>query len=173
MRRPTPGTNGSRRFGRRRLSKPLPKLLRFDLLTTTIAGKTVSRLGFGCYPLTGGYGNVGPGQGFRIIHAALEAGVRVLDTSDAYAAGANEELVGLAVADRREAAVICTKFGWVSDGEGKPLRLDSSPVAVRRACESSLRRLRTDYIDLYLQHRQDPAVPIEETIGELLRLPQA
>ena len=91
---------------------------------------------------------------------------------DAYAAGANEELVGLAVADRREAAVICTKFGWVSDGHGKPLRLDSSPATVRRACDASLRRLRTDYIDLYLQHRQDPAVPIEETIGELLRLHQ-
>jgi aryl-alcohol dehydrogenase-like predicted oxidoreductase len=142
------------------------------LVTTTIAGKTVSRLGFGCYPLTGGYGEIEPGQGFRIIHAALEAGVRLLDTSDAYAAGANEKLVGLAVADRREAAVICTKFGWVSDGEGKPLRLDSSPTAVRRACEASLRRLRTDYIDLYLQHRQDPAVPIEETIGELLSLHQ-
>jgi aryl-alcohol dehydrogenase-like predicted oxidoreductase len=132
----------------------------------------VSRLGFGCYPLTGGYGEVDPGQGFRIIHAALEAGVRLLDTSDAYAAGANEKLVGLAVADRREAAVICTKFGWVSDGEGKPLRLDSSPAQVRRSCDSSLRRLRTDYIDLYLQHRQDPAVPIEETVGELLLLHQ-
>jgi len=142
------------------------------LLTTTIAGKTVSRLGFGCYPLTGGYGEVDPGQGFRIIHAALEAGVRLLDTSDAYAAGANEKLVGLAVADRREAAVICTKFGWVGDGDGKPLRLDSSPAQVRRSCDASLRRLRTDYIDLYLQHRQDPAVPIEETVGELLLLQQ-
>ena len=130
----------------------------------------MSRLGFGCYPLTGGYGEVDSGQGFRIIHAALEAGVRLLDTSDAYAAGANEELVGRAVADRREAAVICTKFGWVSDGEGRPLRLDSSRAAVRRACEGSLRRLRTDYIDLYLQHRQDPSVPIEETIGELVKL---
>lgn len=142
------------------------------MLTTTVAGKTVSRLGFGCFPLTGGYGDVQPGQGFRMIHSALEAGVRLLDTSDAYAAGANEELVGLAVADRREAAVICTKFGWVSDGDGRPLRLDSSPAAVRRACHGSLRRLRTDYIDLYLQHRQDPAVPIEETIGELRRLHQ-
>ena len=140
------------------------------MLTTTIAGKSVSRLGFGCYPLTGGYGKVDPGQGFGIIHAALEAGVRLLDTSDAYAAGANEELVGRAVADRREAAVICTKFGWVLDAEGKAARLDSSPAHVRNACEASLKRLRTDYIDLYLQHRQDPTLPIEETVGELLKL---
>jgi aryl-alcohol dehydrogenase-like predicted oxidoreductase len=140
------------------------------LLTTTVAGKSVSRLGFGCYPLTGGYGAVESGQGFRIIHAALDAGVGILDTSDAYAAGANEALIGSAVADRREAAVICTKFGWVLDAQGRALRLDSSPAHVRSACEASLTRLRTDYIDLYLQHRQDPTLPIEETVGELLKL---
>jgi aryl-alcohol dehydrogenase-like predicted oxidoreductase len=139
-------------------------------LSTTIAGKTVGRLGLGCYPLTGGYGEVDAGQGFRMIHAALDAGVRLLDTSDAYAAGANEELVGRAVADRRDAVVVCTKFGWAADVTGKALRLDSSPAHVRRACEASLTRLRTDYIDLYLQHRQDPTVPIEDTVGELLKL---
>ncbi len=138
--------------------------------TTTLAGKPVSRIGFGCYPLTGGYGEVDAGQGFRMIHAAMDAGVRLLDTSDAYAAGANEELVGRAVADRRDAAVVCTKFGWVLDATGKAVRLDSSPAQVRRSCEASLTRLRTDYIDLYFQHRQDPAVPIQETVGELVRL---
>lgn len=140
------------------------------MLTTTIAGKVVSRLGFGCYPLTGGYGHADPGKSFRLIQTALDAGVRLLDTSDAYAAGANEELVGRAIADRREVAVVCTKFGWVLDSSGKPAKLDSSPAHVRAACEASLTRLRTDYIDLYLQHRRDPNTPIEETVGELFRL---
>jgi aryl-alcohol dehydrogenase-like predicted oxidoreductase len=106
----------------------------------------------------------------RVIHAVLDAGVAVLDTSDAYAAGANEELVGRALADRRESAFICTKFGWLLDDSGKAAALDSSPGRVRAACEASLRRLGTDRIDLYIQHRRDPLVPIEETVGELRRL---
>jgi aryl-alcohol dehydrogenase-like predicted oxidoreductase len=106
----------------------------------------------------------------QIIHAALDAGVNLFDTSDAYAAGENEELVGRALAGRREQAVVSTKFGWVLDVAGKPRRLDSSPAHVRAACEASLRRLGTDHIDVYIQHRVDPKVPIEATVGELLLL---
>ncbi len=130
----------------------------------------MSRLGFGCFALSGGYGGIEPGQGIRMIHAALDAGVSVLDTSDAYAAGENEELVGRGVAGRRDRAVICTKFGWVLDASGKPVSLDSSPAHVRQACEASLKRLRTDHIDLYIQHRLDPMVPIEDTVAALVRL---
>ena len=140
------------------------------LTTTSIAGRTVRRLGFGCFPLTGGYGTFDQRDGVRVIHAVLDAGLAVLDTSDAYAAGANEELVGRAVADRRDAAVICTKFGWTLDAAGKPTILDSSPGRVRAACEASLRRLGTDHIDVYIQHRRDPDVAIEDTVGELRRL---
>jgi aryl-alcohol dehydrogenase-like predicted oxidoreductase len=140
------------------------------LLTVTIAGKVVSRLGYGCFPLSGGYGPIEPGQGVRMIKSVLDAGIGLLDTSDAYAAGANEELVGQAVKGRRDQAVICTKFGWILDSSGKAARLDSSPARVQQACEASLKRLQTDYIDLYIQHRRDPDVPIEETVGALARL---
>ncbi len=138
--------------------------------TTSLAGRTVKRMGFGCFPLTGGYGTFDQSDGVRVIHAVLDAGVAVLDTSDAYAAGGNEELVGRALADRRDSAFICTKFGWLLDDSGKAAALDSSPRRVRAACEASLRRLGTDRIDLYIQHRRDPLVPIEETVGELRRL---
>jgi aryl-alcohol dehydrogenase-like predicted oxidoreductase len=109
-------------------------------------------------------------EAFRTLQAVLDAGVQVLDTSDAYAAGENEMLVGRAVADRRDFACIVTKFGWVLDSAGRAVKLDSSPGRVRSACEASLIRLRTDYIDVYVQHRIDPQVPIEETVGELLKL---
>ncbi len=104
------------------------------------------------------------------IHTALDLGVTLLDTSDAYGAGANEELVGRSLAGRRNEAVIATKFGWVLDDAGAPVRLDSSPEHVRRACEASLKRLRTDHIDIYIQHRVDPSTPIGDTVGELVRL---
>jgi len=128
------------------------------------------RIGLGCFPLTGGYGTVEQDQGLRIIHAALDAGVKVLDTSDAYAAGTNEELVGRALIGRRSSAVVCTKFGWILDASGKAAALDSSPSHVRAACEASLRRLHTDHIDVYIQHRQDPKIAIEHTVDELGRL---
>lgn len=143
------------------------------MITTSLGSKSASRLGYGCFALTGGYGRVDPGDAFRTLHAVLDSGVRILDTSDAYAAGANEDLVGRAVADRRESVVIVTKFGWVLDASGQAVRRDSSRAHVRNACEASLRRLRTDYIDVYLQHRVDPDTPIEETVAELSRLQQA
>jgi aryl-alcohol dehydrogenase-like predicted oxidoreductase len=106
----------------------------------------------------------------RTIRRALDFGINLLDTSDAYGAGENEVLVGEAVAGSRSRAFITTKFGWVLDESGKPLRLDASSAHVRRSCEASLKRLGTDYIDLYVAHRIDPSVPIEETVGELSRL---
>ncbi len=140
------------------------------MLTTSIAGIEVGRIGLGCFALTGGYGPADETTALDTIHAAFDLGVNLLDTSDAYAAGENERLVGRAVAGRREQVVITTKFGWVLDANGKPVARDSSPTYVRAACESSLKRLGTNYIDLYIQHRVDPTTPIEATVGELIRL---
>ena len=130
----------------------------------------VGRVGLGCFALSGGYGPTEQGTEEKTIQAAIELGVNLLDTSDAYAAGENERLVGRAVAGRRDRVVITTKFGWLLDASGKAVGRDSSPAHVREACEASLKRLGTDHIDLYLQHRVDPAVPIEATVGELMRL---
>jgi aryl-alcohol dehydrogenase-like predicted oxidoreductase len=140
------------------------------MLTTTLGGIPVGRLGFGCFALSGGYGEADPAAAVAMIHAVLDAGVNLLDTSDAYAAGENEVLVGRALAGHRERAVVATKFGWVLDDAGRAVRLDSSPAQVRKACVASLRRLGTDHIDVYIQHRVDPEVPIEATMGELMRL---
>jgi len=140
------------------------------LVTTRIAGFAVGRLGFGCFALSGAYGSADERTAVDTIRSALDLGITLLDTSDAYAAGENEILVGRAVAGRRDRVVIATKFGWVMDDSGVPTRLDSSPAHVRRACEASLERLQTDHIDIYIQHRVDPLTPIEETMGELLRL---
>lgn len=140
------------------------------MLTASIGGIEVGRIGFGCFALSGGYGSADERSALKIIQAALDLGVSLLDTSDAYAAGANEALIGRAVAGRRDEAVIATKFGWVLDDAGIPVTLDSSPTHVRIACDASLKRLRTDYIDIYIQHRVDPSTPIEETMGELARL---
>jgi aryl-alcohol dehydrogenase-like predicted oxidoreductase len=130
----------------------------------------VGRIGFGCFALSGGYGTADASTAEETIRAALDLGVNLLDTSDAYAAGENEKLVGRAVAERRATAVIATKFGWVLDESGKAVARDSSPAHVREACEASLQRLQTDYIDIYIQHRVDPSTPIEETVGELVKL---
>jgi aryl-alcohol dehydrogenase-like predicted oxidoreductase len=135
-------------------------------LASTVDGTPVGRLGLGCFS----YGNTAPREGIRAIRRALELGINLLDTSDAYGAGENEIMVGRALAGRRARAFLTTKFGWVLDASGKPVRLDGSRAHVRRACEASLKRLRTDYIDLYIAHRIDPSVPIEETVGELSRL---
>jgi aryl-alcohol dehydrogenase-like predicted oxidoreductase len=143
------------------------------MLTASIGGTTVGRLGYGCFALSGGYGEMEPGQAIHMLHAVLDSGVNLLDTADVYAAGENETLVGGAIADRRNQVVISTKFGWVLDSSGKPTKLDSSPSHVRKACEASLRRLGTDHIDLYIQHRVDPAIPIEATVGELVHLRDA
>ncbi|MBW4716156.1 aldo/keto reductase [Saccharothrix obliqua] len=112
------------------------------------------------------YGPGDEGESVATIHRALDLGVTLLDTADAYGRGANEELVGRAIADRRDRVVLATKFG-LADPERRP-RGDAAYV--RRACEASLRRLGVDHIDLYYQHRVDPTVPIEETVGAMAEL---
>ncbi|WP_121012798.1 aldo/keto reductase [Saccharothrix australiensis] len=112
------------------------------------------------------YGQGDDAESIRTVHRALDLGVTLLDTADVYGAGANEELVGRAIADRRDRVVLATKFG-LADPERRP-RGDAAYV--RRACEASLRRLGVDHIDLYYQHRVDPAVPIEETVGAMADL---
>jgi aryl-alcohol dehydrogenase-like predicted oxidoreductase len=135
-------------------------------LGPAVDGSEVGRLGLGCFF----YGTAPRVESVSTIQGALDLGVNLLDTSDAYAAGENETLLGEALAGRRQSAFLATKFGWVLDGSGHPARLDGSRAHLRRACEASLRRLRTDYIDLYIAHRIDPSVPIEETVGGLSRL---
>jgi aryl-alcohol dehydrogenase-like predicted oxidoreductase len=109
-------------------------------------------------------------ESIRTIHRALDLGVTLLDTAEVYGPFTNEELVGEAIKDRRDEVVLATKFGMISHvGEG-PGHLDSSPVNIRTALEGSLRRLRTDHVDLYYQHRVDPHTPIEDTVGALAEL---
>jgi aryl-alcohol dehydrogenase-like predicted oxidoreductase len=109
-------------------------------------------------------------ESIRTIHRALDLGVTLIDTAEIYGPFTNEELVGQAINDRRDQVVLATKFGMVSHAGAGPGNLDSSPANIRTAVEGSLTRLGTDYIDLYYQHRVDPATPIEETVGALADL---
>jgi aryl-alcohol dehydrogenase-like predicted oxidoreductase len=120
-----------------------------------------------------GYYNIGEGsdaESIRAIHRALDIGVTHLDTAEIYGPYINEELVGRAVKGRHDQVVLATKFGLVSHSGGGPGVLDSSPANIRAAVEGSLKRLGTDYVDLYYQHRVDPKTPIEETVGALAKL---
>jgi aryl-alcohol dehydrogenase-like predicted oxidoreductase len=130
-------------------------------------GPQVSAIGLGCMPMSGSYGDAADEDGIATIHRALDLGITLLDTADVYGDGHNEELVGRAIRDRRDEVVLATKFGHVVGGGGK---IDGRPEYVREAVEASLRRLGVDHIDLYQQHRVDPQVPIEETIGALAEL---
>ena len=138
----------------------------------SIGGLDVSRIGLGAMSMSGYY-NVGEGsddESIRAIHRALDLGVTHLDTAEIYGPFSNEELVGRAIKDRREQVVLATKFGLVSHSGGGPGVFDSSPANIRAAVEGSLKRLGTDHIDLYYQHRVDPKTPIEETVGALAKL---
>jgi aryl-alcohol dehydrogenase-like predicted oxidoreductase len=133
---------------------------------------TVSRIGLGCMGMSAAYTGAGTDDAgsIRTIHRALDLGVTLLDTAEIYGPYTNEELVGRAVMDRRDQVVLATKFGFVSHAGAGPGHLDSSPANIRTAVEGSLRRLGTDHIDLYYQHRVDPKVPIEDTIGATAEL---
>lgn len=134
-------------------------------------GLRVSALGLGCMGMSQSYGPADEQESLATIDRALELGVTFLDTADAYGAGHNEELLGRALAGRRDSVVLATKFGITRDGP-MATGVDGRPEYVRRCCEASLRRLHTDHIDLYYQHRVDPNVPIEETVGAMAQLVQ-
>jgi len=130
----------------------------------------VAAIGLGCLTLTEAYGTAPPeADAIATVHRAAELGIDFLDTSDAYAAGANESLIGRAIAGRRSRYVLASKFGNLRKPDGTP-RADGRPAYVRQACEASLRRLNIDAIDLYYIHRVDPKVPIEDTVGAMAEL---
>jgi len=138
----------------------------------SIGGLDVSRIGLGAMSMSGYY-NIGAGsddESIRAIHRALDLGVTHIDTAEIYGPYSNEELVGRAIKDRRNQVVLATKFGLVSHSGGGPGVIDSSPANVLAAVEGSLKRLGTNYIDLYYQHRVDPKTPIEDTVGALAKL---
>ncbi len=132
----------------------------------------VSRIGLGAMGMSHGYTGSGTDdeESVRTIHRALELGVTFIDTAEIYGPYINEELVGRALKGRRDEVVLATKFGMVSHAGGGPGTVDSSPANIRTAVEGSLKRLGTDRIDLYYQHRVDPGTPIEETVGALSEL---
>ena len=138
----------------------------------SLGGLDVSRIGLGTMAMSGYYldPSSSDAESIRTIRRALELGVTHIDTAEIYGPFVNEELVGRALAGRRDGVVLATKFGYVSHAGGGPGVLDSSPANIRTAVEGSLRRLGTDRIDLYYQHRVDPNTPIEDTVGALAEL---
>ncbi|CAL9533725.1 Aldo-keto reductase IolS [Actinosynnema sp. ALI-1.44] len=140
--------------------------------TRHLGDLAVSAQGLGCMGMSHGYGTSDDAQSIATLHRALDLGVTLLDTADFYGSGHNEELVGRAIAGRRDQVVIATKFGF-ANRLGEPTVIRGDAFHVRKACEDSLRRLGVDHIDLYYLHRVDPSVPVEETVGamsELVRL---
>ena len=137
-------------------------------------GLHVSALGLGCMGMSAFYGSRDDAESLRVLRRSLELGINFWDTAEMYGPFHNEELLGRALKDtRRENVVIATKFAFRFDAEGRWIGLDSSPAHIREAIEGSLRRLGTDHIDLYYQHRLDPNTPIEDTVGALGELVQA
>ncbi|GAA3164116.1 MULTISPECIES: aldo/keto reductase [Streptomyces] len=137
--------------------------------TRKLGALEVSAQGLGCMGMSHGYGDADDDRSLATLHRALDLGVTLLDTSDYYGAGHNEELLGRLLAERRDEVVLATKFGF-ANRLGDPTVVRGDAAYVRQACDASLRRLGTDHIDLYYQHRVDPRVPIEETVGAMAEL---
>lgn len=136
-------------------------------------GLQVGAIGLGCMGMSQSYGEAADeAEAIKVIHRALELGVDFFDTAEVYGPYKNEELLGKALRDRRESAIIATKFGFKLE-DGKMTGLDGHPKNVKRAAEDSLKRLGVNYIDLLYQHRVDPKVPIEETVGAMSELVHA
>ena len=135
----------------------------------------VSAVGLGCMGMSEFYdpAQMNDEESVRVIHRYLGEGGNFLDTADMYGSGRNEELVGRAIRDRRQNVVLATKFGNVRGPKGEFLGVRGDPQYVRECCEASLRRLGVDHVDLYYQHRVDPNVPIEDTVGAMAELVKA
>jgi len=133
-------------------------------------GLEVADVGLGCMGMSAFYSGAEESESVATIQRALDRGVELIDTADMYGAGANERLVGRAIADRREQAVVATKFGQVRGPRGEPAGVRGDPEYVHEACDASLERLGLDRIDLYYQHRVDRSVPVEETVGAMAEL---
>ncbi|WP_370939335.1 aldo/keto reductase [Amycolatopsis sp. cg13] len=142
-----------------------------DVPTRNLGGLAVSAQGLGCMGMSHGYGATDDAQSIETLRHALDLGVTFLDTSDFYGSGHNEELIGRAIAGRRDEVVLATKFG-IASRLGEPTQVRGDAAYVRQACEASLQRLGVDHIDLYYLHRVDPDVPIEETVGAMAELVQ-
>ncbi|MGW7686064.1 aldo/keto reductase [Kribbella sp. NPDC054772] len=134
-------------------------------------GAEVSRLGLGCMGMSFAYGEADDNESVATLHRALDLGITFLDTADMYGFGANEELVGRTIADRRDDVFLATKFGITGDPRQSQERgVNGTPEYVRSAIDASLGRLGVDHVDLYYQHRMDPDVPVEETVGAMAEL---